>query len=80
MRTKYVRDDVVHYGNRIDVSEIGIRVYFLCEREHLLSALYGGPWHDAPPMYVPGVEVFHVFDDVDCMTCLVLEARRSGIT
>lgn len=72
MRSRFVRADVVHYGTRIDVGELGVRVYFLCERERLLGALYGGPGHDAPPMYEPGLEVFHIFDDVDCMTCLVL--------
>lgn len=48
---------------------------FLCERIRLVNALYGGPGHDRPPMYEPGVEAFRVFDDVDCMTCLVMEAR-----
>lgn len=74
MRIKFVRDDVVHWGNRLE-TEDGTRVYFLCERIRLVGALYGGPEHDRPPMYEPGVEAFHVFDDVDCMTCLVIEAR-----
>lgn len=70
-----MREDVVHFGNRADTKN-GSRVYFLCERARLMGALYGGPGHDKPPMYVPGVEAFHVFDDVDCMTCLVLEPQR----
>lgn len=78
MRSKFVRDDVVHYGTRMEVTEMGTRVYFLCERERLLGALYGGTGHNSLPMYEPGLEVFHVFDNVDCMTCLVLEARLGG--
>lgn len=58
--TKFVRDDVVHYGYRAE-TEHGSRVWFLCERERLLSALYGKA--DAPLMYEPGVEVFHVVDE-----------------
>lgn len=79
MMARFVRDDVVHWGNRADMTEIGSRVYFLCERDRLLGALYGGPGYDYPPMYEPGVEVFHVFDNVDCMTCLVMEARKGRI-
>lgn len=77
MRARYVRDDVVHYGNRVDTAD-GSRVYFLCEHASLLGAFYGGPGHDRLPMYEPGVEVFYVLDDVDCMTCLVAEARKVG--
>ncbi len=72
---KFVREDVVHYGHRVD-TEDGSRVYFLCEKDRLLGALYSGPGFDDLPMYTPGLEVFHVFDGVDCMTCLVAEARR----
>lgn len=74
MRAKFVRDDVVHFGNRLD-TEDGLRVYFLCERIRLVNALYGGSGHDKLPLYEPGMEVFHVLDGVDCMTCLVIEAR-----
>lgn len=74
MTAKFVREDVVHFGNQTD--EHRWRVYFLCERARLMSALYGGPGHDAPPMYMLGIDTFHTSDDVDCMTCLVLEARR----
>lgn len=73
-RSRFVRADVVHWGNRVD-TEDGSRVYFLCERIRLVGALYGGPGHDRLPMYEPGVEAFHALDDVDCMTCLVIEAR-----
>jgi len=72
---RFVREDVVHLGHRVDTVD-GSRVYFLCEKKMLLGALYGGPGYDRPPMYEPGVEVFHVFDDTDCMTCIVIEGRR----
>lgn len=75
MTARFVREDVVHIGNRVDTPN-GSRVWFLCDRVRLMGALYGGPGRDQPPMYEPGVEVFHVFDEADCMTCLVIEARR----
>jgi len=74
---KFVRENVVHLGHRVD-TEDGSRVYFLCEKKRLMSALYGGPEYDKPPMYEPGVEAFHVFDDADCTTCIVVEGRRRG--
>lgn len=72
---KFVREAIVHYGFLID-TEDGPRVYFLCERKRLLGALYGGDGRERPPLYTPGLETFRIYDDVDCMTCLVAEARR----
>jgi hypothetical protein len=77
VRPRFVHNNVVHLGHRVD-TEDGSRVYFLCENKMLLGALFGGPGHDKLPMYEPGVEAFHVFDDADCMTCIVVEGRRRG--
>lgn len=74
MTAKFVREDVVHLGHRVDTAD-GSRIYFLCEKRRLMGALYSGPGHENPPMYEPGIEVFHVFDDADCMTCIVAQAR-----
>lgn len=77
MTAAFVREDVVHFGHRVDTKD-GSRIYFVCEKKGFMSALYGGPGLDNPPMYEPGVEAFHVSDDVDCMTCLVAEGRCRG--
>lgn len=76
MTSKFVHEDIVHYGHRVTAVEGESLAYFLCERDGLMNALYGGAQRDELPMYVLGVEVFHVIDVVDCMTCLVIKARR----
>ncbi len=76
---KYVRDDVVHFGYRVDTEYRGGRepvVYLLCEKAQAFAAAYGA--RGSSCLYRLGVEAFHVFDDVDCMTCLVTEAVRSS--
>ncbi len=61
---RYCRQGIVHLG-RLRGSPDGIDVVVtLC-----------GAWFVCPFPF--GVEVFHVLDDVDCMSCLVKEARRS---
>ncbi len=72
---RFVREAVVHYGNRVNIVD-GSHVSLLCDRVRLFAALYGGPGRAQPPLYELGVEVFPVLDDVDCMTCLVVEARK----
>lgn len=77
MSARFIRDDVVHWGNCLEMED-GSHVYFLCERIRLVNALYGGPEHDRLSMYALDVEAFHTLDDVDCMTCLVMRARIGG--
>lgn len=71
----FVRDGIVHYGRAVE-SERGTRIWFLCERKRFMRTLYGGSGSDRLPIYEPGVETFHVARDVDCMTCLIVEARK----
>lgn len=70
--SRFVRENVVHFGNRVD-TEYGLATYLLCEKDEFFGALYGWRSLKVPPVFELGVEVF---DDVDCMTCLVAEGRR----
>lgn len=77
MTARFVREDVVHLGYRVSMGS-GSKIYLLCDRRRIFSTPHGWLGCDNPPLYEPGVEVFHVFDDADCMTCIVVEGRLRG--
>lgn len=57
------RDGVVHRGQRVYTND-GWKIFV---------------WCDDTRTYTSGIDAFLVFDgEVDCMTCLVLEARRGS--
>lgn len=70
--SRFVYGDVVHFGRRVDTKD-GTAVYLLCEKNKVLAFMYGGAVRSH--LHAPGVDVFDVFDNVDCMACLVAEAR-----
>jgi hypothetical protein len=76
---RYLVGEVVHYGHRIDARDAGMAddvVRLVCEKKRFMGALYGRS-EDLPiPLYVLGNEAWWVEDPVDCMTCIVLDARK----
>lgn len=71
VNVKFARENIVHIGLKLGPR----RVYFLCERNKRVRALYGGSGHRDLPVYKLDAEIFRVYDDVDCMTCLSIKAR-----
>lgn len=79
MSRRYLVREVVHVGHRIDARDLGAgsagAVCLVCEKKQFKAALFGG--RGPLPVYFLCEDAWPVDDPVDCMSCLVVEARRA---